>query len=136
MRKTKEKRRGRLQGCVFNSRLPPLMLMQPISPFISFLELKSAIFDKVATETASRAGGCGQACDGDVHVCECVCAGAVGMNNLKRQQPREIRSPDTHTHSLTHKLTYTHTHLHKALSELCGQRQVTPQGRLGVCEVG
>lgn len=100
------------------------MLMQPISPFISFLELKSAIFDKVATETASRAGGCGQACDGDVHVCECVCvcAGAVGMNNLKRQQPREIRSPDTH--SLAHSQTHVHPHT-LAQSSLVARRTKT-----------
>lgn len=55
---------GRL--CVFNSRLTPLMLIQPISSFISFLEPKSAICDKVAVATACSPGGCGQPCDGDV----------------------------------------------------------------------
>lgn len=52
--------------CVFNSGLTPLMLIQPISSFISFLEPKSAICDKVAVATACSPGGCGQPCDGDV----------------------------------------------------------------------
>lgn len=52
--------------CVFNSGLTPLMLIQPISSFISFLEPKSAICDKVAVATAGSPGGCGQPCDGDV----------------------------------------------------------------------
>lgn len=67
---------GRIEGmgvgggggmmCVFNSGLTPLMLIQPISSFISFLEPKSAICDKVAVATACSPGGCGQPCDGDV----------------------------------------------------------------------
>lgn len=52
--------------CVFNSGLTPLMLIQPISSFISFLEPKSAICDKVAVATACSLGGCGHPCDGDV----------------------------------------------------------------------
>lgn len=58
----------------------------------------------------------------------CACTGAVGMNNLKRQQPREIRGPEPgHTHTRAH----THACTHTVFPSFIWQRQVTPQGRGG-----